>query len=435
MKFTQISRKLIPPRLSVAGYIKVGGKADRVRWSKAGPWLMPTRYVDPVRFEITTREKNIAEVVHPKDPEKRRWKLDRGYLRDERIHEEAGKAPTELQVRLIFPEPHQNLLTHLGCHDGKRWMCQGDGEKAEELQANGVLEERDCPCPRLGADPKAGLVCKPRGVLSAWLEASGEWGTVHVFKTTSWESIANLRTLLELFHEQFGTVAWLPLVLRVYPATKTYQGHGAGGGGTTTQPIVTLALKGSLKRAHQIASGAAQEWRDARLLAGATHGAAEHHAETLAREMVEEAEAEGSEYFPDTTRRAAAEDPVPRASLAARVEAQKQAVGATIPADEEDDDGPDYETLPPDGAHESDQEAEPARAGLNRTYFALLKEHAPELADSEAMRKLWQEQRVGRASCRDWSTEDFELAILLVRRGQVGVRLPEPSRGVPGTAA
>ena len=127
--------------------------------------------------------------------------------------------------------------------------------------------------------------------------------------------------------------------------------------------------------------------------------------------------------------------PAPSApsGLAARVEAQKEKAAAA--AEVAVDDGPDFESPPPDGAHESDQEGEPARAGLNRTYFALLKEHAPELADSEALRKLWQEQRVGRASCRDWSTEDFELAILLVRRGQVGVRLPEPSRGVPGTAA
>ena len=448
MPFTQISRELVPPRLSVAGYVKVGGHDQRVRWSRNGPWLLPTRYVDPVRFEITTREKRIEEVSHPKDPQKgRTWKLDRGYQRDERIHGEIGEAPKELGVRLLFPKPHENLVTHLGCHDGKRWVCQGNGETALEVQQDGSRVERECTCPRLGADPRSGLVCKPRGVLSVWLEASDEWGTVHVFKTTSWESIANLRTQLELFYEQFGTVAWLPLKLKVYPATKSYQGNGNGDGGTTTQPIVTLALQGSLEHAQQIAAGAAQDWKQAKLLAG-TVGDPEAYVELLTEEMREEAESEGGEYFPEAANMAPADDPVPQVSLEERIR-QKNAASPPVvqgkPEVHPEEDGPDFEVdddLPfdepedkPEPKAEPEPEAAPdeprgSRTGktlrqLNSEYFGKLGEKRPDWGDAE--RKIWQQQRVGKSSCKDWTVDDYELALAMVDRGLLEYREPERS--------
>ncbi|MDI7267503.1 MAG: hypothetical protein QME96_05875, partial [Myxococcota bacterium] len=382
--------------------------------------------------------------------------LDRGYCRDEAIHghESVGPAPTELRVRLLFSEPHQNLVTHLGCHDGKRWVCQGNGETALELNPDGSQVERSCTCPRLGADPRSGPVCKPRGVLSVVLEASEEWGTVHVFKTTSWESIANLRTQLELFHQQFGTVAWLPLILKVYPATKSYQGAGNDDGGTTTQPIVTLALEGSLEYAQQIAAGVAQEWRQAKLLAGAV-GNPEAHVELLSREMAEEAEEEGREFHPEAATRPAASDPVPQGSLQERLAARKASqplpvVQAPQPQAAQEASGPDYElvgegeeglpfdetpveteiqvpepspTLPGAQDEPRGMRTGKTKAELNRAYFAKLGEAKPGWGSAE--RKIWQQQRVGKSSCSAWTVDDYELALALIDRGLLDYQEPE----------
>lgn len=99
----------------------------------------------------------------------------------------------------------------------------------------------------------------------------------------------------------------------------------------------------------------------------------------------------------------------------------------------------------PDDQEESEEEAEEEperdqeeqvgtrtgkpRSELNKAYFATLSEKAPELYESPAQRKLWQEQKVGKPSCKKWEADDFELALLLLERGQTDVVVPEPTDG------
>lgn len=340
MPYTEISQEAIGPRLTVLGYVKVGGKDPRIRWGRSGPFALPTRFVEPARFEVTTREKKLKEV----EKNGTRYKVDLGYVRDTEFHdrEDVGNLPTELDIRLMFPEPSQNLITHFGAHSGKAWVCQGNGLEAVDLTRGKV----PCTCPRLKQfdgdyagppfHPKElnqGLTpCKPRGVLSFILPQAERFGGFHVFKTTSYESIANLRTQLQLFYDHWGRLDGIPLRLTVYPATKSY------GEGTTTQPIVTLIVPGSFETARQLGKAAAEESRQFLLAAGGAPSV-EQVQEELTKEMAEEAESEGGEYFPG----AMAEDPA-EPTMEDRLRSMELPVLDGQPV-EEHDYGPDYETV------------------------------------------------------------------------------------------
>lgn len=465
LPYTQIDKQALGPRLSVAGYVKIGGKRRQVRWSQRGPYVLPTSYTDPVRFEVTTREKDAREVERNGTT----YKVDFGYRRDEEIHEKVGEAPKKLDVRLMFPTAEQNFVCHFGAHSGKRWVCQGNGVEATDITRGKV----SCPCPRLeqfegGYEDEMPpekesrgeyVPCKPRGVLSVVLEAAETFGRFHVFKTTSWESIANIRTQLEIFEQQWGRLDGLPLKLVVYPATKSY-GHGEG---VTTQPIVTLEVAASFETARQLGADAIEETRRLTKAAGGSPDPDDHR-DILRREMQEEAMSEGGEYFPET--RTGGPD---RPGLQERIDRKKTeesspVVQAEAPGGSEEPER-DYEIVeeeatpeevptpeveepgseaPQEGADapsggpedagstggEKDQgtpELDSERDRLNRKYFALLGEERPGWGDVE--RKFWQEQKIGKASCRDWDTEDFELAILLIRKGRLDVDLPEDGDG------
>ena len=321
MKFTELVEGVVAPRMSVAGFIKVGGKEDRKspRWSRArGPYLLPTRYVSPVRFEVTTRERDIVEVTSPNDRSGRKWKLDRGYIRDRDFHSVIGDKPSELKVRLYHSRPEHNLIAHLGYYDGRKWACQGNGERAVEIAPSGEEIQRNCPCPRLGGKDVQAGICKPRAVLSCWLEDSGQWGLVHAFKTTSWESIGNLRTQLNAFYEAFGTLAWIPLVLRVVPVTKGYK-DGKGVQHTTTQPIVTVAVSGNPMQA----LAAAERWSNSKGTVKQIMSP-EAHVEIIAEDMRLEAKHEGEEFFPEASNRPVHEGPPPRRASSRLTQLKKE---------------------------------------------------------------------------------------------------------------
>ena len=295
---------ILRPKLSHAGYIKVGGMAAGApRWGAKGPFLPPTRYIDPVRFEVTTLERQIEQLTRPGGKDKKVYTLNRGYPRNEALHKTIGATPNRLSIRLIFPKPEDNLITQLAYFDGQRYACTGDGEKATEITKIGTRKEVSCPCSRLklpeaqSADlPTRGAgVCKPRAILTVWLEASRQWPLLHMFKTTSWESIAKIRTQLDLIYQQFGTVAWLPLVLRVDPSHKTFV-DTKGVRKRSIQPAVTIAIKGN----PQDAMKAGQEWHQARDEARALYQP-EEHVKLVAAQMESEAEQEGDEFFPEAS--------------------------------------------------------------------------------------------------------------------------------------
>jgi hypothetical protein len=307
-QFTQIDQDVLPSRESVLGYVKVGGLDETVRWSRAGrPWLPPTRYTDPVRFEVTTRERRVIEVTSDNQKTRgQKFRVEMGYARDKSFHEKVGENPSEVSIRFMFPHWNQNLVTFFGCHDGKRWVCTGNGKEGLDHQRGKVT----CSCPRLkqheGDYPREMmpketplLACKPHATMSFLLPESNLFGGFWEYKTTSWESAANLRTQLQVFEAMFGRLdlPGLKFALKAYPASKRFDAEGQGG--MTTQPIVTLVLLENYDTARQIAATSRLELEaieEGRLL---TPGAPdpERHIEVVMGEMEEEAGAIGSEFY------------------------------------------------------------------------------------------------------------------------------------------
>jgi hypothetical protein len=441
--YSEISTEALPPRLPIAGYIKVGGKSSRMRWSKNGPWSSPESWTHPPRFEITTRQKLLEEVVHPQDPQKKRWVWDRGYIRDQELHEIIGETPTRLRVRLMFPEIYPSLTTFFGAHDGSRWACQGNGVEAQDVERGTV----PCPCPRLkqfqgqyaGPAPQGGLTCKPHGELALVLEDAQRYGVFWVFKTTSYQTLSNLRTQLALFQGQFKRLDALPLVLEVQAVSMTYDD-----GKRTTQPIVTITMDGSLDVARQLAAGKVEETR--KLLSGIVTITPQQFETAMAQERAEEEAEVGAEFHPEASAPGpSAPKPADGKSMEERLR-ERAAAAASSPVLQATvqegapaaDAGADYEVVDGEWSPEEEAEAEvqapeargsltgKTRDELNRQYFAMLAEARPGWGDVE--RKTWQQQKVGKHSCSTWDPDDYELAISLIRKGVLDVELPEGAR-------
>ena len=301
LPYSEIEDDFLPPRDPIVGYVKIGGKDSTVRYTAAGkPWVGPTRFVDPARFEVTTREKKTETVNGKKGSEGQTFKLDRGYVRDVAFHarDGVGEEPDLLRVRLLYPHWSDNLIAFLGAYSGSGWVCRGNGVEAIDTKRG----ECFCPCPRLkqfsgkyeGTPPNDGRgalhPCKPHGQLNMILEDAELFGGFWAFKTTSFETISNLTKSLRMFEEMFGRIDGLPLELRVMAATKKYDG------GTTTQPIVTLVLPASMSTARQVAADAAAEAR--KFLPAGRELDEETYREAIVSEMQEEAASYAREYLP-----------------------------------------------------------------------------------------------------------------------------------------
>lgn len=301
--FVQISPKILEPRLPELGQIKIGGKGqERQKKSGRGTYRVPVKYD---HFLVTQRTR---------DP-----KTD-NLLRDEAVHRlpEVGATPTELDVRLLFDRPEQNFQFFLAAYDGRRQRCTGDGEQAHDA----VHGEIPCTCPWFKfhegeyAGPPRPLikevefqddkgktrtrkvpapVCKPHGRLSVILEAAKSYGGFYIFRTTSWETIRSIAAQLDLFLQQFGFLAGLPLQLVMYPTTDTYEEDGALK--TSTSYKVALVLRGSFDTARQLAA-AAYERREA--LALPTPQQAETHMRQLRAAEERDAAAIAAEFHPET---------------------------------------------------------------------------------------------------------------------------------------
>ncbi|MDH5279547.1 MAG: hypothetical protein OEW52_00190 [Thermoleophilia bacterium] len=362
LPFTMIEERFLAPRDPVLGFVKIGGKDPHVRFAKSGrPWVAPSRYVDPPRFEVTNREKRLQIVEGQGKAKGEKFTVDLGYVRDAKFHKVVGENPAALRVRLLYPRWHQNLIAFLGAHSGTKWICRGNGVEAVDLVRGACA----CPCPRLkqfegtyeGTPPNDHLQggalypCKPHGQLNVLLEDADVFGGFHAFKTTSFESISNLTKALRIFEDMFGRVDGIPFELRVMAATKSY------GEGTTTQPIVTLVLPASMSTARQVAADAAAESRKY-LPAGELND----YREAIIAEMETEAASYVGEFVPETqdpdapTGPAAAPAPTPAPAAPARPARAPTVTPAPAPtAAEEEDEGPDHELA---GDDEPEVEAE-----------------------------------------------------------------------------
>jgi len=387
---------------------------ERPKSSGDGTYRLPEK-LD--HFRVTKREREGGD-------------RDANYVRADDIHRQIGDEPTELAVRLMFDEPERNFFSQMQQYKGRERIRECDGETARDPR-----NETTEPC----SHPDCS--CKPYGRLQVILEAAPTFGSVAVLRTTSWETVRNVQTTLELLSDQFGFLMGLPLMLRVYPATDQYEQGGKTRSSTSYK--VALELRGGFEDARQIALEAHRlrldSGKDLKMLAAGTEEEVAAIEEAETQEIVEE-------FHPDPNARADVE-------TADRIERIKERAGVEPLDDQADEknDTPDRdrdsttagkassassETETPSGSPEtsSGSSAESDRPTIKAELWQLFGKYLPNISDDHRLAYLrdfahhyddWPDRLDG------WEAEDFVRAIELIDEEGLGVFVPLNPRKEP----
>src|SRR5262245_43201743 len=126
--------------------------------------------------------------------------------------------PVQLPILLHYNDLELSFPNRLAWHRGRTEFCRGDGVKAERRKIRGTqkIEGREVevlgdfepytltPCGWECPDLKTSGRCKPKGALRFVLAVQQSLGGLYEFRTTSWNSIANIQETLELLLQSTG---------------------------------------------------------------------------------------------------------------------------------------------------------------------------------------------------------------------------------------
>jgi len=225
-------------QLNEAGKIKIG-KKGKMTTSKAGNEFRLPEKLD--HFLITTTEKNedgdFVEDLELTDCLK---------LTNESRKNQAGNL-TGIPIRLLYNDPELNFPNRLVCYSKGIKVCEGDGETAKD-RISDFKKDKPCPCSKF-TDPKyQGDKCKAVGALKCLIDEASYLGQVHVFRTTSINSVKGILGGMELIKTiTNGYLAGLPLMLMVDNKTTTIPATGQ----STTVQVVSVCFRGSMEKLRQ----------------------------------------------------------------------------------------------------------------------------------------------------------------------------------------
>lgn len=210
------------------GYIKIGKKGEMKKSVNNIEYRQPKK-LD--HFEIVTREVDDSD----------------NFKTDAEMMKLLGDKPTDIHIMLQYDQIDLNFPHYLAAYKGSRLFCRGNGEIAIRDAKEIVCDPLTCPIyQKKQADQK--LQCKPQGKLYAILPQKNMIGGVYAFKTTSWESIRNIISSLELISALTGGIlAGLILKLKLIPTrdqTPT---------GTTTNYKVAVVYQGKPQELRMLA--------------------------------------------------------------------------------------------------------------------------------------------------------------------------------------
>lgn len=214
--------KGLKPRFSILGHIKSGGrKMVKVRGQER---RIPEKYD---YFLVTKSERDDINFVIDDDLMAKLSKYDK--QPDNKIR--------RMVIFLPFDDIDENLLTTLAVYDGNGVRCRGDGETAEYIDPQTQKTKKvQCPCRmlRIGLDDsrvedrpnhdyltpdiQRGQVCKTHGLLRVMIAEAKTMGGVHIYRTTSSNSIRQLLASMAHIQELTGgQLAYIPLELSIKP--------------------------------------------------------------------------------------------------------------------------------------------------------------------------------------------------------------------------
>lgn len=206
--------KLRPAQI---GNIKIGGKGEERTGQRGNKYRLPVKHN---HFTITTTGKD----------------KNGDFIPDERIMDILGDHCTEIPVTVLFNDPDLIFKTSYAYFDSAKCQCRGDGRIAQK--ANGEFIE----CNPATCKTYIAKGCKPHGMLSVVLRDSPRVSGVHVLRTTSWNTINNIISSLDLlFARTYGQLAGLPMILTLHPKTTLIPGTKK----TTTIYMVNIDFDGT----------------------------------------------------------------------------------------------------------------------------------------------------------------------------------------------
>lgn len=180
--------KNLPLQLNEAGKIKIGIKGE-LTTSLKGNEYRPPQKLD--HFILTTTEKNDAGD----------YVIDTALI--DRIKENGTGLVNDdgnlvgIPVRLLYDDIEMNFHTRYACYASRKLSCYGDGEKSFR-RIDDYKKEYPCPCNRLDPDYDGDQKCKANGRLICMIDEAGLFGQVHVFRTTSINSVKGIWGGMEL---------------------------------------------------------------------------------------------------------------------------------------------------------------------------------------------------------------------------------------------
>lgn len=248
--------KGIRPSLAQAGHIKIGKKSSEKRRTASGYEWNPPMRLD--HFLVT----------HTSRGDDGNLEVDEGMMAE---LDRQGFADSDHKVRsipiLLHSDDIDNVFpTVYAWYQGKQVVCRGDGEKAtrwevKDKKKTGREKEITCPCEFLERDAKGARKCKPHGVLHCTIALPGRAvaGALYRYRTTGIISVQRVIGSLEQILAIVGTIANIPLVLRVTPV------QVAPAGRTQTVYSVHVELRQEIVISQQLAI----EARKSRIALGA----------------------------------------------------------------------------------------------------------------------------------------------------------------------
>lgn len=229
--------KNLPRKLNEAGKIKIGKKGAETTSSTGTVFRMPTR-LD--HFLITTTERDAAGDYVPDEALMNR-------IKDEKVGiiNKNGDL-IGIPIRLLYEDTELNFPTRYASYVKGKLSCYGDGVQSWS-RLDDFKNSRPCPCPRLAADYTGDDKCKPNGALTCVIDAANLFGQVHIFRTTSINSVMGILGGIDLIKAATkGHIAGIPLMLVVSNKSTI-----TPSGSPTTVQVVSICYRGTMDQLRQ----------------------------------------------------------------------------------------------------------------------------------------------------------------------------------------
>ena len=226
-------------RLVEIGKIKIGGHGAE-RKGAGGTYRLPVKFD---HFKVTDLDKDDKD----------------NFIPNAEIMSKLGDKPKKLDILLLSDDIDNNFPTSYASYQGNKCFCRGDGETASRrFTKDGNNKELPEPVySEVPCDPETCPYfkenkCKPNGTLSVMLPQTEKVGGVYKFRTTSWNSIVNITSSLELIKLTTGGVLFgLPLAMELIE--KQTEDHGK-------IKVVNIVYNGNMEKL-QIESGRQKQLR------------------------------------------------------------------------------------------------------------------------------------------------------------------------------